>query len=116
MRFSKRRKITEPMARVNVHVPVPTREKLEKIAGRHSLGYAIEALVEREARRREKKEQEKLCVNCGQPKGHHCCIDGKCPLPNRDPSQIKLGEFSENSVYELPIKLMVQLEDSPLNL
>lgn len=114
MRFSKRRKITEPMARVNVHLPAQTREKLEKIAGPHSLGYAVEALVEREARRREKKEREKLCVNCEQPKGHHCCIGDKCPLPGRDPSQIKLGDFSETSTYEPIGKLVVQLEDFPL--
>lgn len=55
MRFSKRRKITEPMARLNLYIPETTREKLDRIAGPHALGHAVEALIEREDRRREKK-------------------------------------------------------------
>ena len=62
MRFSKRRKITEPMARLNLYLRETTRQKLDQIAGPHALGHVVEALIEREARRREKKAQEACCT------------------------------------------------------
>jgi hypothetical protein len=55
MRSSRKRKLSGPLAKVNVVVKAETRAKLDRIAGPIGLGETVEILIEREYARRERK-------------------------------------------------------------